>query len=143
MTDAAQAVQDYLLELLASTPDLQTLAAEDQIRAASDQQDPEMGAAAVIVDVRDLGSHMNLPGRTLVDVSAQVEVRTSLSEDRSQARFRVYCEAAADALASIEKDTPIEGWDIRHASFPGEDALAQDSMYRYQSFQVSFILQVQ
>ena len=146
MTPASLAIQDLLLSsLMGDAPGpLHALAAALQIRASSDQEDPPMGEAAVIVDASDQGSHLGLPGRVLVDVAAQVEVRTSLAEDKGMERFRAISQAVHDILEGIREDTPsATGWDIRHVSPWAEGAIAQDSLYRYQAFSATFLLQAQ
>ncbi|MGN0866186.1 MAG: hypothetical protein ACI4SG_00710 [Oligosphaeraceae bacterium] len=144
MTSASIAIQDLLLSLLTGeeTGPLHGLAISQQIRPSSDQQDPPMGEAAVIVDASDQGSHLGLPGRVLVDVSAQVEVRTSLAEDKGMEHFRAISQAVHAILEGIRTDHPsATGWDIRHVSPWTEGAVAQDSLYRYQTFSATFLLQ--
>ena len=145
MTSAAIAIQDLLLARIQgnTSPSLQALTDAQQIRPSSDQQDPPMGDAAVIVEVTDQGSHLGLPGRVLVDVSAQVEVRTSLAEDKGMEDFRAIFQAVHAVLEAIPKDTEATGWTIRHISPWTETAISQDSLYRIQSLSATFLLQIQ
>lgn len=142
MTDASLAVQEYLLSLLSGDPALSELADAGQIRAASDQSDPPVGAAAVVVACNDLGSHLALPGRVLVDVHASVEVRSSLTADPSMARFNAFSSAVFGILSAIQNDTLIRGWDIRYGCDWSEGEVQQDGFYRYQEFSATILLQV-
>lgn len=145
MTNASYPVLMYLLTYLAELPGLEALAEAKQIRASSDQDDPPMGDAAVIVDVQDMGGHLGIPHRVLVDVQAQVEVRTSLAADPDLERFRKISAAVGEGLASLQADldAPLDKWDVRFVSSPVENSLAQDALYRFQSFTLVFLLQAQ
>ena len=67
MTDASLAIQEYILSRLKAEPRLASLSAADQIRTASDQSDPAVGDAAIVVACSDLGNHLGIPGRIAQD----------------------------------------------------------------------------
>ena len=141
MTDASLAIQEYILSRLKAEPRLASLSAADQIRTVSDQSDPAVGDAAIVVACSDLGNRLGIPGRILVDVRASVEVRSSLSADQDLSRFSSLASAAFSSLASIPNDTPVDGWHIRHGSAWSEGEIAQDAMFRYQEFSATILLQ--
>ncbi len=143
MTNASIPILTFLLDYLEGLTGLEKLAEAQQIRASSDQNDPPMGDAAVIVDVQDMGGHLGLPCRVLVDVQAQVEVRTSLAADPGLENFRRLCAAVGSGLAALQEDllATVENWDVRFVSSPVESSLSQDALYRFQSFTVTFLLQ--
>jgi hypothetical protein len=143
MTNASYPVLTFLLDYLAELPGLENLAEAQQIRASSDQNDPPMGDAAVIVDVQDMGGHLNISDRILVDVRVQVEVRTSLAADLGLENFRTLCISVGAGMAALQKNLPetVEDWDVRFVSSPVETSLSQDSLYRFQSFTATFLLQ--
>ena len=142
MTDASKAVIEYLIARLAAVPALTSLATAQQIRPSSDQSDPPVGAAAIVVAASDKGNHNGIPGRILVDVDASVEVRSSLTDDPDMTAFNALSQAAFQSLCGIANDTPIPGWDIRYGSEWASGEVMQDALYRYIEFSASIILQV-
>ena len=141
MTDATSPVIDFLIARLSAVPELSGLTAEDQIRVSSDQSDPPVGAAAIVVSATDKGNHLDIPERILVDVQASVEVRTSLTDDPAMSVFSVISKAAFSALCAIQNDTSISGWFIRFGSDWQSGEVMQDALYRYQEFSGTILLQ--
>ena len=142
MTDASLDLQNYLIARLRSASGLAALAEAEQIRPESDMADPPIGAFAVTIGVQDKGSHLNLPGRILVDVDATVELRASVTEDPDLAVTRSLSKALFEAIEGISNDTSMEGYTIRHHAPWVQSPLGVSDLYRFSTFTTTFLLQV-
>lgn len=138
MSDASQAVADHASALLAALPVLSRLVEEGQIRFPATAGERDSG---VTVSCRDMGNHLGIPGRILVDVALSVSVRTPLCDDTDAAAFDAYTDAVFRALASIADDTEIDGWTIRHVSDFSETPVSRDSRYRTREASATVLLQ--
>ncbi len=141
MTPEALAIQEYLIDRLAATSALDELADAGQIRPESDTADPPIGAIAVTVGVQDMGGHLGIPGRILVDVAATVEVRASVTDDPDVSATKAVAAAVFAAIEAIPNDTPLDGCTIRHHAPWMQSPLGVSDLYRYATFSTTFLIQ--
>ncbi len=136
-----EAFQNLLIDSLSANAKLAPLAEAGQIRAVTDQADPKIGPAAIVVDVTDKGAHLGLPGRILLDFDAAVSVRTSLADDVDCSAYNTLIQGVEETLAALPIDTAqTGGFTILHASAWHYAGLEVDGFYRYNSLTATFLI---
>ncbi len=136
-----EALEKLIIDTLSANDKLAALAEASQIRATTDQADPKVTGAAIVVDVTDKGSHLNLPGRVLLDFDVSVAVRTSLTEDEDRSRYNALIQGVEEALDELPRDEEqTGGFTILYAESWKYTGIAVDGFYRYNNLTTSLLV---